>query len=271
MLMYLNGEGTKVNLDKAQAVLDEEIAKYEEQKEWRLDATLAEFKKIISERRSAPAKEYKRLDYGDIAMTTFDMNYYAAIQNRLQEQRAHQELEALKKGLESAEKERLDEVEKWAKEIVESGGKRIYLDYIHASIGNLAAQGYESYLMNRHQDRIAKWIGKGQLPSPGPGGLDRSDADLNAQYGKMREDGKSRLEEMRSEKDGAVEFFEKYPDTLKNEQRAWIQYRDAWVALLKLHPPEGYTNRLALETAVRDVLTRARVEELKYDPIASDE
>lgn len=264
LLILLNGEGTPVDLDRAQAIVGK-LAAAERKDGWGPDMTLQHFMELIRERRKHPDRKAKRLDYGNIAMTTYDMNYYANIKNRLKQQELNRQVAKQSVGLSAPQIKALKKVNDTFESLVKLSRNRMYLNYIDGSIRGIAGGEYANYMRDRHLARVSKWRGPGSWPTPGEFVLSDVDQELNMEFKKMRLGGELRLKEMAKRKSPDTEDFKAYGPTLRDEQRNWIKYRDAWVAFAELLVPVGASNRAALLETLKAALTKERVDELTFD------
>ena len=107
----------------------------------------------------------------------------------------------------------------------------------------------------RNDDLLAileRYVQK-RAPAATPEALKKADADLNAAY-------KAILAQAKAD-DKEYEMGTAGQDVLRDAQRAWIPYRDAWITFYRLHW-KGAAPAEALDREIAAVLTEKRTREL---------
>lgn len=264
ILMYLNGDGVKVNPSKALNVW-----KKSTESSGYTDVTMGCLKKIIDERLVNPNKKYPRIEYGDIAMTTPDMNFWGYIQNRIQDQKIQNEISTIKKSLNTYQKSLFNLIQSNYSIIEKNDADRMYNLNIDGTIRGLAYAGMKSYIKARHQKRIELFLIKKSIKEYNESDFINADKALNKTYKKLKLKYQNNYQEMIKMNKDDPEQSQYYQDlnsevnlNLKKAQLAWIKYRDNWVKLLK-----DINGKKNTEISVKTLLTIERTEELNYVPV----
>lgn len=267
IMMYLNGDGVGQSDQKAQEILDKarETPNGGNQ-------TYSALEKILKNRKVSRAKKNEKVNFEDFAMTTDDSAMVLYIQKKLGEQQVENELVLIKNNLNREAKVQLEIIENQLELMKENDGLRVELGIISGSGMSLSKVNMEGYLARRHQQRVETWLVKRKLEILTAKDFTEEDKALNDMYKKGIDDYEKyykdeihfrnpsghgeAIKNINSERDE----FNKY---LMNSQRAWIKYRDAWAALLKLYKPIGLNDEQVIEKSVKTLLTIDRTEELK--------
>jgi uncharacterized protein YecT (DUF1311 family) len=96
------------------------------------------------------------------------------------------------------------------------------------------------------------WLEKGQLPSYSHEDFLVADGALNAEYGRVMAD----LNKALAAQEDPYCPVSTRPETLRDAERAWIAYRDAWVAFARVRWPQVSAD------SWRTYLTLARTEDI---------
>jgi hypothetical protein len=139
VLMHLNGEGTPVDLAKAQQLLAEDLAQ-----QGRRYATMGVLEEIVTERLKAPAKTYPRVLFCEVATTTPDINQCASIQLALSNQAAEALVRKVTDGMGPAQRSNLQAVVQHFDTMNEHEGSRVYMEYISGTVRGFASMGHQS-------------------------------------------------------------------------------------------------------------------------------
>lgn len=270
IIMLLNGDGCQQDVLKAQTIWEKAVAGNDNDL---IDASMTAIGEIIEERVADPKKKYPRIKYSDIARTTLDINFDLALQNRIQEQGISNLLQKLKHDLNVDQKKALASIEQTIKVIEEKDARRFYTIYIDGTIRGAAYDCMKSYLAERYQEKLKQFLMERSLKFVTQEETATADKNLNIIYKKVRSKNQERINkesDILGDREKLMENIKEIDDLFVAAQLAWIKYRDAWVALLKIYKPNGMTDESAIERAVKAQLSLERIDELLYDPIAPE-
>lgn len=262
ILMYLNGEGTAKDLKKA-----DDLLTYFKADQAGGNQTTWQLEKHVKEQLANPKGKFARVDYGDIAFTTDDMTHWMKIQQKLQEQHDKKDLENLKKNLNYKAAKILGEIDKQNYIIKELEGERVDMEWIDGTLRGAATGSYEEYLQDNHRDRIMEMVVKHKLKKASRDELQNYEKKLDKLYKKVLVDGEQMCADLRPDMQGEIK--QDYAPTVLAARNAWIKYRDKWVELLKIVKPEGMNDEETIEISVKTLLTKERIEEIKFDPMSN--
>lgn len=150
ILMYLNGDGTPVDVAKANEIWNQADFPPEIQ----LDATMSLLRDMIKERAAAPGRTYPRLEFCEIAMTTLDMNRCGFYHLKLAEQDNVRLVEQALLRMTPAAQSALRDVVRHFEALKEHGGASVRAENSDGTIRTMERLGHEIYLVERHEKRI---------------------------------------------------------------------------------------------------------------------
>ena len=217
-VLYANGEG--VSQDKPLALrfaCESELS----------DSGLEDIRKLPTHAHLT-AKKFR---YCDEAMTTFAMNFCAAYDSEIAKQKRQDVLDALMRQWPQTDREAFAALQKSEDEYVMAHSRGEV--YQGGTIRNLRMNGVEEHQRDEFLAAIQKFE-KGDLPSGSKVGFQRADADLNATYKKALA---LASEQDFKDDDGLIQ-----PSGIRDAERAWLKYRDAWVEFAMVHYPNSDTD-----------------------------
>ena len=253
VLMHLNGEGTKKDPKKAEAVLKEWFVA-EPDASNSLEAEV--LGKIVSEHLSK-SDQQKRVDFcQDVAQTTIDMNYCASIQSELAEKNLSARFEHITASLTPDQKKEANEIYAQYTLVKKADGEFTYFEYIDGSARNMASLSQESLVRENFLKAIEIVIEKKTLKSVSAKELTGLDKKFNATYQK-------KLKNYALERVEQKENVKEYKNLGKKVQIAWIKYRDQWITLGK----KLYGSNDDVGRNIAYFLTEQRLNELNNSPL----
>jgi uncharacterized protein YecT (DUF1311 family) len=188
----------------------------------------------------------KKFVYCDEAFTTFEMNFCAAYQDEIAAQKRQDQLDALSSHWPQADKDAFAALEKASEEYVKAHGSGEV--YMGGTIRGIRANGIEERQRSNFLAAVQKFE-SGHLPAGTEADYKKADSDLNATYKSVLN---LAAKQNFAEDDGDIR-----PEGIQKAERAWLKYRDAWVAFAKLHYPQTSSS------AWRTLLTRNRYWSLR--------
>jgi uncharacterized protein YecT (DUF1311 family) len=213
-VLYANGEGVEQNKQLALR--------------FACESTLEEQGQIdilaLPDRSHVMQKKFK---YCDEAYSTFEMNFCAAYDAEIATQKRQDELDKLSNRWPQADKDALAVLEKTEKDYVDAHSRGE--TYLGGTIRNLRMNGVEEHQRDQFLAAVRKFE-SGNLPAGNETDYKKADADLNATYKKALE---LAAKQNFDEDEGDIR-----PEGIQKAERAWLKYRDAWVAFAKLHYPQ---------------------------------
>lgn len=243
-VLYANGEGVEQNKGLAlrfacEAGLPEDALKAIE---------------ALPDESHVSGSKFKRCDF---AYTTFDMNFCSEYQSEIAAQQRQEKLDNLSNQWPASHKEAFAALQKTAEEYVQAHGSGE--TYLGGTIRNLRVDGVEERQRDKFLAAVREFEGA-HLPKGDEGDYKKADADLNATYKKALE---MAAKQNFEDDDGDIR-----PEGIQKAERAWLKYRDAWVAFAKLHYPQSDSNAwLTLLTRNRYWSLRATLCEVGWtDP-----
>lgn len=195
---------------------------------------------------AVPHVTEKRFQYCDYGYTTFEMNFCAAYQDEIAAQKRQDALDSLSSPWPQADKAAFAALEKQAESFTNAHGD--YEIYRGGTIRTIRINSVEE----RQRDNFLaalRGFEAGKLPSGTATDYRQADSDLNETYRKALA---LAAQQNFAEDDGDI-----HPEDIQKAERAWIQYRDAWVAFARVHYPR--TSQYAWLT----LLTRNRYWSLR--------
>jgi uncharacterized protein YecT (DUF1311 family) len=270
IVMYLNGEGTRVDIGKAETLL-QEWAREDQIPGGSLEAR--GLREEIDERKQHPEISYPRINYcRDIARDTLTLNFCGYVNDEIEENRFDARMAEVRCQLAPAQRALFDRMEKAFSLFEEAEGGRVY-DSIGGTARSLAAMGQESFVRARFSAVIEKTIARHGLQPSDRTDYEAADRELNQVY---RDDLHNFVEEREKLIETVGDPYDRsrveitlYKEATRKAQLRWIHYRDLYVDLARLLYPDRrptFDPALSLKTA----LTRIRVSELRHDPMGPD-
>jgi len=271
ILMYLNGEGTPVDLHKAEDLL----------KDWQKagpaygadSLQAAALRKAIEERKQNPDKTYPHLDYcTDVAGDTVAINFCAGIDDQIAERDFKLTMAATKAKLTRSEAIIFDRMIAAFTAFKRAESRRMYLQYIDGTIRGVAAMEQAAFVRDQFLALIRDAIEHHALEPADDRAYKTADDELNQVYrNDVREyaqgfEDRIREDSFKDFRDLYRGYIADYKKAAREVQIHWIQYRDLWAELARsLYKDRGK----ALDAAVsmKTAVTKIRVKELRNDPI----
>jgi uncharacterized protein YecT (DUF1311 family) len=260
IVMYLNGEGTPVNVAKADALL-QEWERGQMEGGW-LEAQA--LRAAIEDRKQHQGTVYPRIDYcRDIARDTLTLNFCGYVDAEIEEGRLDARMEEVRRRLNPAQRALFDRMKKAFSSFEGAEGGRVY-DSIGGTARSLAAMGQTSFVRARFSTMTEEIIERHALQPADRATYEAADRELNQVY---RDDLRQFVAEMSvTPSDDTRRQIALYEDAARRAELRWIRYRDLYADLVRsLYPDRraGLDPALGLKTA----LTRIRVDELRRDPL----
>lgn len=254
ILMHLNGEGTSKDPAKAASVLQEWLTS-EPGESGSLEVEA--LRRAIAERVADPAAKRERIDFcDDIAGTTPDLNYCAALKAESAEFILNSEIESISSILAPEQKSLLSKVYSSYLKFREAEGQFTYIEYIDGSIRNIAALSQEAFVRDNFRTALESIVKKKTLQKRSTNDLKHIDQKLNSSY-------KKKLKDNADESLGSKSRTTEYKAAGKKVQLAWIDYRDDWSKFVNTF----YSSDASVVTSTLYLLTEQRISEFAYGPI----
>lgn len=270
IIMYLNGEGTPVDVGKAETLL-QEWAREDQIPGGSLEAQA--LRKVIDERKQHPEGSYPPIDYcRDIARDTLTLNFCGYVSDQIEEGRQEARIKEIRRTLTPAQRSLLDQVMKAFSRFEDAEGGRAYQLYGGGTGRQLAAMGQASFVRAHFSTMIEETVARRGLQPADREAHEAADRELNQVY---QDDLRKVVEEQEelirsSSQEALIDTYRAqiaaYKEAAREAQRQWIRYRDLYAELARLLYPDrrpGFDPALSLKTA----LTRIRVDELRRDPM----
>jgi len=188
----------------------------------------------------------KKFVYCDEVSNTFEINFCAAYQDEITAQKRRDQLDALSNRWPQADKDAFAVLEKASEDYVDAHGRGE--TYMGGTIRDIRMDGVEEHQRDEFLAAIQKFE-VGKFPAGAETDAQKTDADLNATY-------KQALA-LAAKQNFADDDGDIRPEGIQKAERAWLRYRDVWVAFAKVHYPK--TN----SSAWRTLLTRNRYWSLR--------
>ena len=214
MVLYANGDGVDQNKPLAMRFACE--SELEDQGR---DAILA----LPDE----PHVSQKKFVYCDEAFTTFEMNFCAAYQDEITAQKRQDQLDALSSHWPQADRDAFAALEKVSEDYVQAHGAGEV--YQGGTIRDLRTDGVEEHQRDEFLAAVRKFE-SGKFPAGTETDAQKADADLNVTY-------KQALA-LAAKQNFAEAAGDIRPEGIQKAERAWLKYRDGWVAFVKVHYPQ---------------------------------
>ena len=209
-VLYANGEGVEQNIPLAGR--------------FACEAGIGHGLKDIEALPPSPVQAGKEFKYCDEAYTTFEIGFCAGWDSEIQDQSRLSSIHRLSAMWPVAQRDALLALVK-TNDIYSSAHANREIDL--SGSGRAIWQFNAEWLLREQFMTALKAFEQGQLPHGSGDDSAHADTDLNRAYHKainMAEAGKSGY--------GAIQ-----PEGIRNTERVWLKYRDAWIAFAKLHYP----------------------------------
>ena len=273
ILMHLNGEGTPVDVKKAEELFKAwENALPHEVTSMQADA----LREAIQERKRDPQKSYPRLEYcTDIAGDTVTLNFCSWIKERLAENDFETVMAITKAKLKGASKAIFDKVVAAFTLYQESESQRMYQQYIDGTIRRVAASEQASFVQEQFLSLVKETVEQRGITPADNRAYEAADNELNQVYQDDIRDYVKFYEkliknaELVQAHERYKRFIEGYKKAAKKAQIHWINYRDLWVELarsLNQKRTRTFDPIVSMQTA----LTKLRTVELRNDPVVGN-
>ncbi|HSU84606.1 MAG TPA: lysozyme inhibitor LprI family protein [Thermoanaerobaculia bacterium] len=261
IVMYLNGEGTPVDIGKAETLL-QEWAREDQIPGGSLEARA--LRAAIEDRKQHQGTAYPRIDYcRDIARDTLTLNFCGYVDAEIEEGRLDARMEEVRRRLTPAQRALFDRMKGAFSSFEGAEGGRVY-DSIGGTARSLAAMGQTSFVRAQFSTVTEEIIERHALQPADPAAYEAADRELNQVY---RDDLRQFVADMSgTPSDDTRRQIALYKDAARKAQLRWLRYRDLYADLARsLYPDRrpGFDPALSLKTA----LTRIRVDELRHDPL----
>ena len=223
-VLYANGEGVDQNIPLAGR--------------FACEAGIGNAVKDIEALPSKPIAERTRFKYCDEVGTTMEIGFCAGWDSELQDQARRNWVDTLSARWSTAQRTALLELAR-TDDLYSTARARGELDL--SGSGRAIWEFDAEWLLRERFKAALKAFESGHLPSVAKPNSAGADADLNRIYRKAiatAEAGKSGY--------GAVQ-----PDGIRDAERAWLKYRDAWLAFAKLRYP-SVTSAVWMTLLTRD-------------------
>ncbi len=216
-VLYANGEGVDQNKSLAlRFACESELS----------DPGIQDIEKLPIQ----PHIIQKKFRYCDEAMTTFEMNFCAAYDSEAAAQQRLDSLDTLMQKWPPRDRNAFKFLQKASDDYIEAHGREVYQG---GTIRNLRTNEVEE----RQRDKFLKAIQlfeSGHLPKGSHADFERADIDLNATYKKTLT--LAAAQDFQDD-NGLIK-----PEEIRNAERAWLKYRDAWVDFARIHYPDTDPN-----------------------------
>ena len=210
-VLYANGEGVEQNKSLAlRFACESELS----------DPGIQDIEKLPTQSHIIQ----KKFRYCEEAMTTFEMNFCGAYDAEIALQKRQDALEALMRNWPRKDRDAFESLQKANEGYVNAHGDGEV--YQGGTIRNLRTNGVEEHQRDNFLEAVRLFEG-GRLPKGTRADLQKADAELNTTY-------KKALALAAAQKFQNDEGLIK-ADGIRNAERAWLKYRDAWVDFAKVH------------------------------------
>lgn len=216
--LYANGEGVEQNKPLALRFACEANLAHE---------GIDELQKLPA----APLPASHKFNYCEYAMSTPEMNLCTAYGVEIAEQERKDEFNRLSTGWTQAQKDSFVQLQKAAEEYVRARGMGEV--YQGGTIRTVRTFGAEERLRSKFLEAV-KEFESGRLPKGTAAEYRNADSDLNDTYRQALA--------LAAKQDPETDDGDIHPEGIRQAERAWITYRDAWVAFAKVRYPQTDTN-----------------------------
>ena len=269
-LMYLNGEGTPRDLNKAEAALN--VWKQNNPDQFSTSQAAA-LDKVIKRCRRATTEACPRLDYcKDLAEGTLDLEICDAAEQVSSEAALSRTIARIRNTLSANDREKFDRLVVNFKAYQDQEAGRAYDAVGNAMERGLAGTGQAAFVRDNFLKLMAETIESRKLK---PVGLTTYRA-LNAQLDRVYERSIYRIvqswqEDLRNpifkdHWDEEKSYIKEYEESARESQAQWVKFRDSCADLassLYRHQAGRFDPAVSMKAAV----TKLRIAELRYNPI----
>jgi len=210
-VLYANGEGVEQN--KALALrfgCESDLS----------NPGMQEIEKLPTQAHIVDKKEFR---YCDGAMTTFEMNFCAAYDAEIAQQKREDAFEIIMQQWPQKDRDAFKVLQSASENYVQAHGAGEV--YQGGTIRDIRTNGIEE----RQRDKFlaaVQLFESGHLPKGTRLDFEKVDGDLNATY-------KQALS-LAGNQDFKSDYGLIHPEGIRDAERAWLKYRDAWLAFAKL-------------------------------------
>jgi len=272
-LMYLNGEGTLRNAEKAAAALNT----WEQEKSGRFDRdrTVMTLNKAIGECRQHP-RSCSRVDFcDDLAESDREIEICLAVGQCAEEAAMSREIFGTRGELSPADRVLLDRVVTEFKAYQLDDMQREYQASIEASMRDIAGAGQAGFVRQNFRELVAKTVRARGLRAVATRSYDALDGQLNREVSRVLSKRVQAWEEdlrdpgMKAHWDQEKSYIEDYKKAARESQDQWVKFRDSCAELAN----SLYRSRAGQfdpAVSMKAFVTRLRIAELRYDPIGPE-
>jgi uncharacterized protein YecT (DUF1311 family) len=268
--MHLNGEGTPMNVQKAEELLQA----WQKDEPTQTDSLQAQsLRKAIDERKEHPGVPYPRINFcKDIAGDTLALNFCAGLSEEIEEVKLKIRMAKVRARMTPVQAAIFDKLLAEFAAFRDEEARRAYQRYIGGTIRIMASLGQVSFVRYQFSTLIEKTVERRELKPANQEAYEAADRELNQAYRSSVADYVKDYEEQilnLQDKDDVGRyrtFIDDYKKDSKEAQIHWIRYRDLCAELARsLYKGQktAFDPALSMKTAV----TRIRVIELRHDPI----
>jgi uncharacterized protein YecT (DUF1311 family) len=211
MVLYANGEGVERNIQFAGR--------------FACEADVPNALKDIEALPSKTGTDEKKLEYCDEVLSMIEIGFCAGNDKDIRDQHRMEKLDRLSSGWSQEQKAALSSLIR-AEEAYSSARAHGEIN-IAGTMRAIFGIEAETSLRNNFLAALES-IEAGRLPNGTQDDFSRADAELNLIYRKAISDAESKKSDY-----GAVQ-----PDGIRESERSWLKYRDAWIAFAKLRYPK---------------------------------
>jgi uncharacterized protein YecT (DUF1311 family) len=269
VLMYLNGEGTKRDLEKAQSVL--ENGKKTDPDEFGPHQAEV-LQEAINRCKGIPQGPCPRVDYcKDLSVTTPDLEMCDALDQLSEEAVFSRAIAATGSKLSPADRVLFDQTVTEFKAYQLDDMQRQYQASINASLRDLAGAGQAAFVRENFMKLMAHTIQSRNLKPATIHSYNVLQTKLDRELAReLRETTDFWQEEIRNPQmkewwDEYKSDLEDYKKWLRQSQLQWIKFRDA-CAELASSLYRGQTKEFDPALSMKTAMTRLRILELRYKP-----
>jgi uncharacterized protein YecT (DUF1311 family) len=262
-VMRLNGEGGPMDVKGARASFERLVRRQGAS----LDADAQALRAILIKREANAAGP--RIDFcAEVAQTTASVDGCLARKDRKEAGDARAVVVKVRGGLTATQQALLEKVEAEEIRLVEADGQRLYQQYVEGTVRGAAALQQRMIVRRHFLGRLDQWVKKREQAPAVAQPLGVVERQLSAAYQQNLKD----YEQAYTPRAGDTAevgrthraYVSDYRLKVRNVQRCWIRYRDAWARLLPALYPA--LPAAPIEAAIKALLTVDRTDEVKSDP-----
>jgi uncharacterized protein YecT (DUF1311 family) len=272
-LMYLNGEGTPRDLQKAEAALKVWEQKNPDQFS---NSQAAALEKAINGCRRAGTEACPRLDYcKDLAEATLDLEICDAAQQLSSETDFSRSIAQAKSTLSASEGAEFDGVVANFRAYQDQESGRAYDAVGNGMERGLAGTGQAAFVRDNFLKLIAETIESRKLKPVGLTTYRALKAQLDRVYERsIRRIVQSWQEDLRNPTfkdhwDEEKSYIKEYEESARESQAQWIKFRDS-CADLASSLYRGQASQFDPAVSIKAAVTKLRIAELRYNPIGPE-